>query len=67
MSNRPCNFCEYIGILSRAVKAGNEVTKVPCVDTEIGGVDVYAHPKGVTPEDKHFQAWFMALPDHCVC
>lgn len=69
MSDRPCNYCEYQQILRRAkekYKVARVVSTKPSIYT-LGGVDVFVHPKSTRPTQEHFVAWFMMLPEHCMC
>lgn len=62
-----CNFCSLREIKKRARKEKQRVTTFPWK----GGIECYVHPWEVEPvkedESPYFTAWFMRLPDHCVC
>lgn len=72
MSDRPCNYCSLRSIKKRAKEKGKEVYlfKSPIDD----GVYVHVRKPDEPPDtrswdegNKHIVAWFMELPDHCVC
>lgn len=64
-----CNYCMYQYILKRAqerYKIPRVVTQRPSI-SQLGGVDIFVHPKSVRPTQAHFVAWFMELPEQCCC
>ena len=65
-----CNYCKLKAIRARAAESGDEVTlkKERLAPYFLEGVNCYAHKPGEEIDhEKHFVAWFAALPDHCLC
>jgi len=77
MSDRPCNYCSFQKIKSRAKADKKKVTVLRDARWGMGGVNIYVHPPKVDVsklsdgEDgerrQYFVAWFMELPSHCCC
>lgn len=64
-----CNYCMLQQLKRHAARQGEVIT----VDS---ANNVYRHPPGIDPSElaregadrsDYWQAWFMALPDHCCC
>lgn len=64
-----CNYCSLKNIKRHAKREGKVVTLRPAKREKyyMGGLDVFVHPKGVVPTQKHFKAWFMELGNSCCC
>jgi len=67
-----CNFCKMQLIRKHA----KEEKKIVTYESgDMGGVDVFVHPKEVkisirdnpVQRGKYFVAWFMELPERCCC
>jgi len=59
-------------MIKKSRKKGERILKIETSrDGEVsllGGITVYLKPTGVKLDtEKHFQAWFMELPDSCAC
>jgi len=70
----PCNYCTLLRIKARAKKEGKKVTILPNTSSQLGGLNVYVHPKEVKLKELALIAretyggvWFWSLSDHCVC
>jgi len=68
-----CNYCSLQAIKQRAKENNLKVTLLQS-NWELGGIDVYVHPKDVKvrklddrERKKYKVAWFMELSDHCCC
>jgi hypothetical protein len=70
-----CNFCSLREIRRLANREGKVVSIRPSKG-EMGGVNVYVHPKevhiragieGSMLHHTYFKAWFMSIGDHCTC
>jgi len=66
-----CNFCR-LNDLKSAVKYAN--LKVTTLRGEMGGVNIYIHPKDINIGDlkigeraTYKKAWFAELPRNCCC
>ena len=68
-----CNYCSLQAIKQRAKENNLKVTLLQS-NWELGGIDVYVHPKDVKVKklddrerEKYRVAWFMELSDHSCC
>jgi len=61
-----CNYCTLKDIKGEARARGLEVT-VKSDDFGMGGVSVYVHGSDQELKSGESAAWFMELPEECVC
>lgn len=73
---RQCNHCALRHLRREAKTNGERVTVQNSTRSlGLGGVDVYVSPKGVklarpisdVDHEKYFRAWYMEVPDACMC
>jgi hypothetical protein len=63
-----CNRCTLNEARKLAKMCHLTLTTRPHVVGSWEGIDVLMHEPQEEPDhERHFVAWFMALPDHCVC
>ena len=74
MSTKQCNLCLYQKVAARAAKEGKKVTRIPDKEYELGGEDVYIHPKDVDIQtlskkarERYWRGWYMLIPEKCEC
>jgi len=64
-----CNYCKLRDIKANAKKTNSKV-KIKS-DIKYGGKKVFIYNESEqldeSEDSEHFEAWFMALTDHCVC
>jgi hypothetical protein len=70
-----CNYCNLKKIRADARRYGNHVVLRQATG-KLKGVNTYVVPdaydlthltEGSEAHKKYFRAWFMSVPDHCVC
>ncbi len=67
-----CNRCTLKGIKRQAKKDGLKVTISKEKQFQMGGYNIYVHPKEAKKFDpnyhiKYFTCWLMKIPERCQC